>query len=113
MTYECTVCGGVATIWTGSLFNCRGKRDRITLRHTQFENCSASGGCNQETVTAHSHCVDLDTHCFTSQLFLSNLTISYTNNETVTCLNFFNKTHESVVNEASISVTRGKLIFIV
>lgn len=52
VTYECTVCGEGATVWTGCLFDCHS--DEITLRHSLFVTDSASGECNNGAVVARS-----------------------------------------------------------
>ena len=105
MTYECTVCGGGATVWTGSLFNCTS--DKITLRHSQFE--TASGDCNYGEITASS--VRLDTvncsQCFVSQLrFLAS---NAENNKTILC-KYFNGTREIFVDSATVTLTTGKIL---
>ena len=109
VVYECTLCGGVATVWTGSLFNCTLSDDKITLRHSQFE--TASGACNNEEITASS--VRLDTvncsQCFVSQVrFLAS---NAENNKTILC-NYFNGTSEIVIDSATVTLTTGNIIII-
>ena len=98
MSYQCTVCGEGATVWTGSLFDCAG--DEITLRHSQFVSGSI-GECNDGAVIARSIGVK-DTNgscCYASQLsFTAN---SDHNNKTVTCLHISNI---NVTDVGSLSV---------
>ena len=49
LVYECIVDGTettVATVWSGTAFNCPSTADQISLRHSEFENGSAVGVCS-------------------------------------------------------------------
>ena len=108
VTYECTVCGQGATVWTGSssLFNCRS--GEIILRHRAFEE-ETSGECNliiNRAVVANSvgpGVTDLNNliTCYTSQLHLRNQT--YSDGDNITCLHN-NGVSESVVDTAMITI---------
>lgn len=60
MTYECTVMGGLFTVWRGSIFECTG--GEVTLRHSRFT--SDVGVCNNITGRGLS----INDQCYTSQL---------------------------------------------
>ena len=108
MSFECTACGGVATVWTGSLFDCGGY-DEIVLVHIRFEYGSASGECNNGAVLARSIGVlDVDgSNCYSSQL---NVIISSAmNNKTVTCLRD-DGISVTVINTLKINITTGIII---
>ena len=101
LTYNCTVDGtrGMATLWSGTAFNCSGNANEIILRHNKFNGTSKA--CNQGAITAQSVGAQ-DNMYFTSQLQVT--VSSGLNNKTVEC---------SVVNsnvtvgEAQIRVVQG------
>ena len=107
MLFECTVCGGAATVWTGNLFECPG--NTIVLRHQEYG--SAIGECNNGAVIARSIGVlDINgSRCFSSQLTVT-INIEM-NNKTVTCL-YSNGTTEPVVDALKINITTGIIIII-
>ena len=109
MSFECTVCGVGATVWTGSLFDCGGY-DEIVLRHSLFEYYgSVSGECNNGVVLARSIGVlgVNDSYCYSSQL---NVIISSAmNNKTVTCLRD-DGISVTVIDTLKINITTGIII---
>ena len=54
----------IATIRKGSIFNCPGNENLITLRHSAFEN--ATGTCNDGNIVAYN--IDVDVANNSSQL---------------------------------------------
>ena len=115
ITYECTVCGPGATVWTGSIFNCRS--GGITLRHHLFgydSDFGAQGECNNGAVTAHSVGVvnTNNTDCYISQLNVMSTTyFTDISNKTVTCLHV-NGTHETVVDTRKFRSITGIIIIL-
>ena len=63
LTYTCTVDGGEATIWGGSVFNC--VRNEIVLHHNNFIG-GTSRECNDGAILAQN--IIVDRTYFTSQL---------------------------------------------
>ena len=104
MTYECTVCGEGATVWTGSFFDCTG--GEIILRHRLFEGTSATGECNNGAVIANSiGVIDINcSRCYSSQIHFS--ADNDKNNKTIMCLHV-DGTTETVVDTASVIITTG------
>ena len=83
ITFECTVAGSTATVWTGSAFQCLAKE--IILCHSTFSN-GASGDCNDGAIVATS--IGVADNNYTSQLSVK---ISQDmNNKTVECIRHSN-----------------------
>ena len=110
VTYQCTVCGGAATVWTGSLFqDCPG--GNIVLRHMRFYHEDGSellGGCNNGALTAKSIEVITtnSTSCFVSQLSISANISTFIENSTIECVHN-NGTSEIVIDMVSVTFTTG------
>ena len=66
LTFECTVVGGLGTVWRGSAFDCENSNNEITLLHSRFVN-GTIGTCNNDSIIGRSIGVENGT-CFTSQL---------------------------------------------
>ena len=82
IVFVCSVSGGVATIWRGSIFNCPNSGNQILLRHRNFEN-GASGTCNNGEIVAYSSEVVSNIY-YSSQL---NVTVTpEMHNGTVECI---------------------------
>ena len=95
LIFSCRINGSGATIWKGSIFNCPGKRNEITLRHSVFNNriSEATGSCNDGNIVAYN--IDVTNNIYTSQL---NVIISpEMHNETVDCVQY-------KVNSTSVSI---------
>ena len=108
-TYQCTVCGPGATVWTGTLFECD-NQNLITLRHREFENGSSSGECNNRALIASSIGTSLDSNC-SRECFVSELSFiaeSDFSNKTIKCLHN-NGTVENLVDETTVHVITGKM----
>ena len=114
VTYECTVCGEGATLWTGSLFGC--DAHQIALRHSRFVNDSVSGECNNinGAVIARSIRVSVinTSQCYSSQLIVFASDEIIGKNKTVTCLHF-NGTNENVIDTLLMGNTGtiGKILY--
>ena len=79
LIYECTVTGGVATIWTGSALDCNHLKE-IVLLHNRFLD-GIAGSCNNGAIVVRSLSVQGDN--YTSQL---NVTVtSDTAGKTIEC----------------------------
>ena len=81
VVFVCSVSGGVATIWRGSIFNCPSNGNQIVLRHRNFEN-GVSGKCNDGEIIAYSSEI-------TNNSYSSRLNVSVTpemHNGTVECI---------------------------
>ena len=80
LVFVCSVNGGVATVWKGTIFNC--PSNEITLRHSAFEN--ATGTCNDGNIVAYNIDVDIANNSYSSQL---NVTVSpEMHNGTIECV---------------------------
>ena len=104
LIFSCRVDGGGATIWKGSIFNCPGKRNEITLRHSEFDNgvAEATGSCNDGNIVAYNIDVTISNDIYSSQL---NITVSpEMHNETVECIQYHR------VSSTSVSVGTYTLI---
>ena len=64
VTYECTICGGFATVWEGSAFDCPSQE--ITLPNNNFGTPQAVGVCNNGRIVARG--LSMENGCYTSQL---------------------------------------------
>ena len=82
LVFNCTVVGGVATVWDGSAFDCSSTNNEIILRHSQFSNPGGiSGDCSSEAIRGRS--LDVQSTSFTSQLSVT--VSSQLNGQTVQC----------------------------
>ena len=100
VVFDCSVSGGVATVWRGSIFNCRG--NQIVLRHHNFVH-EASGTCNDGDIVAYSSEV-------TKNSYSSLLNVTVTpemHNGTVECVrDDFNATF---IGTCTLKLTTGKM----
>ena len=69
VTYKCTLCGGVATVWRGTAFQCVNAANMISLPHFGF--ASNRGECNGGEIVAFG--VLSANGCYTSH---ANITMS-------------------------------------
>ena len=112
MSYECTVCGEGATLWSGSLFNCFS--NEIILRHSRLENQSARGVCNNGSVFAQiiEQITYNDTYCYISKLNIAmSNTVSDANNKTIKCQHIVGALNETLVNETAVDFLTGIYIY--
>ena len=55
LTIECTITGGVATVWRGTAFQCVSRSNEIILRHSGFrESYNPAGTCNNGAIIARA-----------------------------------------------------------
>ena len=79
VVFVCSVSGGVATVWRGSIFNCQGSE--IILRHSAFDN-GVTGSCNDGNIVTYN--IDITNNTYISQL---NVIVSpEMHNGTVECI---------------------------
>ena len=96
--FDCSVSGGVATVWRGSIFNCRG--NQIVLRHHNFVH-ETSGTCNDRDIIAYSSEV-------TNNSYSSRLNVTVTpemHNGTVECIQ--DDFNETLVGICTLIFTTG------
>ena len=95
--YECSVPGGVATVWRGSAFDCGLASNSIILRHS---NPNSVGTCNNGHLVAES--IETFNGTFTSQL---NVTVSEDlHNKTIECAIEYGNGTVSAINMTTIIV---------
>ena len=68
LAFECTVTGGVATVWEGSIFECNASNNEIVLLHSRFNSIiGATRSCNDHgDIVAQG--VHIENNQYTSQL---------------------------------------------
>ena len=82
---ECTVVGGVNTVWRGSAFRgCSNTNNEIVLRHSLFEHGLAMGECNNGVIVGRSIRQEGDN--YTSQLIVHLNVNSTLRGKTVECI---------------------------
>ena len=67
---ECSIFGGGATIWQGTLFNQCQNHENIVLRHSQFNNITGTAinyTCDGN-ISISAHAVDVNESTYTSRL---------------------------------------------
>ena len=98
LIFVCSVSGGVATIWRGTVFQCLSSE--ITLRHKRYAG-GISGVCNSGAITASS--IGVSDNNYTSQL---NVTVSpEMNNKSIECVQYSNTSF--LVGSQIISLLSG------
>ena len=83
LSYECTVMEGIATVWTGTAFNCLYyTSNEIVLLHSRFDT-ETYGICNNGASIIVAKSLSVDGNNYTSQL---NVTITLdTAGKTIEC----------------------------
>ena len=106
---QCTVVGGLATIWKGAAFDCPAHGNEILLRHTQFESGGATRVCNNGMIIGLYVNRTFDgpnDSIFTSQLTIHLPLLNTTSNTleglTVKCI----RDSENVIGNHTITYTR-------
>ena len=104
---ECTVVGAGFTIWRGSAFSdCI--RNRIVLRHTQFEIGTSEVPCGGIIARSINTTSDSDGIKFISQLIIQLDVNDTLEGRTVECVHNFNA-QTNVIGSYTIFYTRGKM----
>ena len=98
VTYQCTVCGGLFTVWK---FPNSGCESDITLRHANF---SAQIPIECDKITAVGQGLDIKNDCYTSEL-----TILVRPSITIGCA-VDNGTAERVINSSELIISSGMLM---
>ena len=104
VVFDCSVSGGVATIWKGSIFNCHSSGNQILLRHYNFKN-GANGICNDGEIIAYSSEV-------TNSSYSSRLNVTVTpemHNGTVECFQV-GLTDSTSAGTCTLILATGKFI---
>ena len=75
-TCECSVIGGVATVWQGSAFECLSSTNEIVLLHRHYDSFngtdrSTSFSCNNGGVTIVAQIIGVSNNTYTSQITVS------------------------------------------
>ena len=98
LAFVCSVTGGAATVWKGSVFNCHG--NEILLRHAIGS--EASGMCNNGAVVASA--IEFTNTSYISQL---NVTVSpEMHNGTVECIQ--DSFNETSIGSCTLTIATGK-----
>jgi hypothetical protein len=105
LVYECSVQGGVATVWRGSAFDCGQASNDIILRHSRS---NSVGVCNNGRLVAQI--VEAFNGTFTSQLNIT--VIEDMNNKTIKCAVEYVNGTMSVIKMNIIIAALGTLIII-
>jgi hypothetical protein len=67
VTFECSVRGGIATVFQGSALNCYDSSNEISLLHSRYNTITGTNGtCNDRVIVARS--VSIESNCYTSTL---------------------------------------------
>ena len=105
---ECTVVEGIATVWTGSAFDCTTSANVIILLHSQFAGGTLRG-CNGRIIGRSINTTsDSDGIKFISQLIIQLDESGTLEGRTVEC-HYDDGIHDIVIGTHVISYTRGKL----
>lgn len=98
VTYQCTVCGGVFTVWSFPIpGDCR-----IILRHNNFLGIQKSIECNNVTAVAQGLAEEND--CYTSELM-----VTVRPPMTIECA-FNDGVNSRVINSSEVTISSGMLI---
>ena len=102
LIYNCSIVGGIATLWRGTAFDCPLDDSEITLRHSQFASNQETGICNNGDIAGHG--IGVINNCYTSQLSIT-IRESY-NNNTVQCA-FTSSVETRTIGESLLSIVSG------
>ena len=108
LVFVCSVNGGGATVWRGSIFNCNG--NQIILRHSMFGN-GVRRICNDGNIVTYD--IDVTNNTYSSQL---NVTVSpEMHNETVECIHDTQNATSVLVGAYTLILATGihKIIVVV
>lgn len=107
LTFNCSVNGGVATVWKGSAFKCMPTNNEIVLLHSR-SNGSVNGTCNEGDITAYA---ELEVLYSNKDKYFSQINVTATfpfavSMFTVICF-CDNGTIETVVSNWTVSISSG------
>ena len=103
--YECSLSGGGSTVWKGTLFHCPTKFNELFFLHSRFDNVTEY--CNSTSRSIAAHAIQIENHCFTSQLTFSadpGMTGS-----TVMCVHDKGD-NSTIIGSHNVTITTGKLV---
>ena len=73
-TFECSVMGGVGTVWKGSAVECQCSEKEIFLIHSRYNSSDGTNSsvfCNNGGVTIVGQIVEVSENTYTSQIIVS------------------------------------------
>ena len=104
--YECTVVGGVATVWKGTTFDCSSTDNEVILFHSINSTSQPAEACNNGAIVGHA--IEFETDTYTSQLtvqFSSEL-----NGSTISCAHD-NGVDTPVIGSTLLTITTGSYLY--
>jgi hypothetical protein len=102
LIYNCSVMGGITTLWRGTAFDCPQGDSAIILCHSQFASNRENGSCNNGDLVGRS--IGVVDDCYTSRL---NVRVRESfNNKTVQCA-FTSSVGTRTIGESLLSVASG------
>ena len=108
VTYECTVMGGLGTVWTGSAISkfCADSGSQIVLLHSRFESDRRySIKCDNGTIVGQS--VRVENNSYTSQLtIMTDISDIVQGDDNIVCAHIHNGTTD-VIGNATINLQTG------
>ena len=102
VTYECTVSGNGATIWTGTAFDCASANNELIIFHSTNDTSEMSTYCNNEAITVHA--IRAENNSYTSQITIQ---ISDEFNGTTVICAHDNGTDTVEIGSAILNITTG------
>ena len=107
LTFNCSVNGGVSTVWKGSAFECMSTNNEIVLLHSR-SNDSVNGTCDEGNVTAYA---ELEVLYSNSDKYFSQINVTATFPFTVSMFTIIcfhdNGTIAKVVSKWTVSISNG------
>ena len=96
--YECTVTGGIATVWKGTVFNCQSADNEIVLLHST----KSAETCNNGAISGRV--MEVENGTYTSQLMVK--VSPDMNGSTIVCAHDTGM-NTSVINSTLVTITQG------
>ena len=101
--YECTVTGGIATVWKGTAFDCQSADNEVVLLHNTSSTLLTAETCNNGAITGRV--IKVENRNYTSQLMVR--VSAEMNGSTIVCA------HDTgmdtpVINSTVVTVTKGE-----
>ena len=105
VTYECTVSGNGATIWTGTAFDCASANNELIIFHNTNDTSEISKYCNKGAIIGCA--IKAENDSYTSQITIQ--VSDEFNGTTVVCAHD-NGTDTTEVASAILSITTGTAV---
>ena len=101
--YECTVTGGIATVWKGTAFDCQSADNEVVLLHNTNSTSLTAETCNNGAITGRV--IKVESGNYTSRLMVR--VSAEMNGSTIVCA------HDTgmdtlVINSTVVTVTKGE-----